>query len=219
MAMDCALGMVHLTENTEPGFTWSPGALLRPVLEGAARSYWLTESGIGTKERIRRGMNEYLDSLFWQKKLGPTELVKMSGSDMSEVLAAASLLGFEVGPRSLPPARPTTTDAISLLFDAADAVNSDIFMMYSSAFVHAGPLPMIAYIYEATGTGRPLADSAIALTDRSANMELAGAVLPLIAAAHSWLQFTGWNSDKWSEAAMDAADNVKTTTAAYLAAE
>jgi hypothetical protein len=69
LAFDCSIGMAHLIGADEVTTVYSPAALLRPVLEGAGRALWTLETGIGTRERILRGMNERLSSLYWQKTL------------------------------------------------------------------------------------------------------------------------------------------------------
>lgn len=220
MAVDCANAMAHLIENLEPGYIWSPAALLRPILEGAGRSSWLFEPGIGTKERLRRGTNDRLEGLHWQAEYLPTsEARRRAKLRTRQIHDAAQLLGFEVVPKRqfLEPGRPSTTKVIEALFAVAlEPAMAKVFMLFSSAFVHAGPLALISFLHAPKPEEHPLhAKTSVALTDMNANLLLASAIASLVLAGRARLSFFGWEPPEWQTRASEALGEVVKTMQGY----
>lgn len=75
-------------------------------------------------------------------------------------------------------------------------------MMYSSSFVHAGPLALISYAVDPPeDVGQLSTKTLVGLNSQNANIILAGAVAPLVLAGKERLDFNNWTSAEWSDAA------------------
>lgn len=218
MAMDCAMAIVRLMESLDPGFTWSPAALLRPVMEGAARSFWLSQKDIGTGERLRRAVNELLDDYSFKERNGAGTLATLSAARIAEIRSAAQLLGFDVEKLYLAPSRPSATAVIANMFESiSHGDDAKLFMLYSSGFVHAVPTALFGYASEIpTDAKSPFGgNAAVSLTDRSANLLLAGAIEPIALAGHVRLEFNNWDVPDWSSTAVEGLAAVRETLGKY----
>jgi hypothetical protein len=229
-AMECAEAARYLIESIEPPFVHAPGTFIRPVLESSGRSYWLSELGIGIRERVRRGVNDRLDALYWATKLGPPDERSRFKQRIRDLIAAGALLGFEVLPRSQSPqrflaaegldepVRPSTQKVLESLFGdiGADSSVSRLLMLFGSAFVHSSPLAQTIYAEPVMTPGSLDVDRAlIRLTDRDANVLLACVVISLAIAGRARYRFNGWEDSEWLQLAEDSLRLARTTMTSY----
>lgn len=224
LAMDCAAAVEHLIKSTDPPSIYAPTALVRPVLEGAARSHWLSETGIGTGERLRRAVNDRIDNLYRQTQ-GPTQDAQRRARErLGQIRRAAVLLGYEVAPsrksrmRFLEPTRPSTTAVIRTLFGQFDSDPGlpKALMIWASSATHAGALALTAYAeHIPSGPLQPYDRAQLRLTDRDANTLLASVVMALVLAGRTRLSFNGWAHQIWLDRAKAGFETVRKTMANY----
>jgi hypothetical protein len=120
LAFDCAMAMAHLVETYQVPSIYAPTALLRPVLEGSGRALWILETGVGVRERVRRGMNERLESLHWQREVAVPEARDHAKERLAQIYEAAESLGYQLtdGRRKyLDPKPPSHRSVIRGLFE------------------------------------------------------------------------------------------------------
>lgn len=212
LSMEYATAMNSLVESSEPPFVHAPGALVRPSLEAAARSYWLSEAGIGTRERLRRGVNDRLEGLYWNREYGPPVSREFVAQRMARILEVAQGFEFQVLPRSksrqrfLAPGRPSGRKVVAHLFGALNIDSSvpDVLNLYGSAFVHGAPLAQTMF---AEPVNNPLGGgetSQIRLTNHDANLMLRVAIIALVVAGRMRFIFNGWDEANWSDKANHA---------------
>lgn len=77
---------------------YSTSVLARSVIEWCARALWLFDASISSRERLRRGMTEYLYSLWeqWRIVREPAPLKQHLLARIEEEVEEASQIGFEV---------------------------------------------------------------------------------------------------------------------------
>lgn len=209
MAVDASEGMSHLLYITDPLTVFAPAALLRTVVEGAARSKLIFEPGIGTKTRIVRGMNERIANLYWTKKQGPPDARAVAQRLLTEIRESARSLGIQVlsrkqsDARFLEPGRPSMAAAIKHLYGDFSRPDSDlnrVINLYASGFVHAG-LGAFTSLVDRSAPQTGLNDlRPIGMTGATANLLLSVAFVSISFAGQDLIAHHGWDSPSWSEA-------------------
>ena len=212
LAFDCARALEHLITETEPPYVYSPAAMLRPILEGAARSRYLTQPGLAIKERVRRSMNERIDSLYWTKMRVP-EAREYAKERLEHIWAAAELLGFVVlksaksRPRYLDPGRPSHGNVIKRLYQSHgdDQGLAQALILTADSISHAGSLGLVSYISRVEQPDGLLSlednTAVVRMTVKQADILLSAALLTISISGSSMMQYQGWPSQAWLEKA------------------
>jgi hypothetical protein len=188
---------------------YSLATLARTGVECLALAHWLSEPGIGTKERVRRSLNERIYSARQQSRLGGQ--LNPEPDRQARMLEAVSL-GFETERTSngtyLAPRRPSITDMVIAAIGASDAGKT--LYSYMSALAHGA----IWGLVERTSMGSlpprdGVEEGAIEISSANIAMLASGLVLAHTTAYGGYLAHMGWTDAVWSAAAVDGSAFVR----------
>jgi hypothetical protein len=189
----------------EPTPLYSYVPLARAALECFALAHWLSEPGIGIKERVRRSLNERVESAYEQSRL-PAELSPEPARQ--DRLLSATSLGYErTKPRKgrpvfLAPGPPTVTRRIRNVLGGDEL--GQIMYSYASAISHGAMWGLVARVHRpknAVGpvVTVPLVTSADDLTTHAIVLALAH-----VTVYTGFVRHMGWELPAWNRAMLGA---------------
>lgn len=178
-------------------------------LECFARAFWLCEPGVGTKERVRRSLNERLASAAELARL-PAALDREPGRQ--ERLLQATQLGFQKlsrkgKPPCFAPERPSITSLVKRVFDDDDL--GQVVYGYLSAVSHGTIWGLAEVAHAPDDRTGPVVTAT--LVNSSNRLHLAGIALALAQAraVDTTVAHMGWSRPEWEAAKRAAAPTMK----------
>ncbi|MCE9623741.1 MAG: hypothetical protein K8R99_15485 [Actinomycetia bacterium] len=178
--------------------------ITRAALECLALAHWLCEPGVGVKERVRRSLNERIESAY-QQSLLPAEL-NPEPERQARILKAETL-GFTPTKskkgrlKVFAPASPTVTHRVKAVL--GDDVSGQVAYSYASAISHGTLWGLVMPARPEPGT-EPVVTAPLVISSDSIATQAVIIARAYIAAYDSLITVMGWTDREWPAARLVA---------------
>lgn len=197
-----------LVADRTPLYAYIP--LGRSALECLGVAHWLGEPGIGTKERVRRSLNERIASAWEQSRLPPS--MNTEPGRQQRLLGAVEK-GYEFTKsrkgkfKHFAPERPTMTAHVKRVLGNGDL--GKVLYSFASAVAHGVLWGLTERVEVPTDAPGPVVKGALTHSSASVAMMASALVLAHKRAFGGFADYMGWDVTEWSAAAARADTIIK----------